>query len=246
MAVVIVVVCAAADNITRTATGCVRDTVSHSWVTCNAAPGVGTLHHWSVSVASQSSGQSTGTTSYLSPSLLSLSGVGSTNANTNGGQTVFLNGYELGPVSSSVSYVNDGLVSVVYGPTVSVLVLLLTLCCGVYIVVVAVCHEVLLCCVFVQSSPNAYSASGCTVVSASLGSVSQMSCVTGVGVGSGLAWSLVLGGQTASLPNGAVTSSYGRPIISSFSGVGSSNALTVGNQVCDALYLSVFKAAGYC
>ena len=62
-------------------------------------------------------------------------------------------------------------------------------------------------------------------------SSSQLSCVTAAGVGANLVWSMVIGSQTASTPNGAVLSSYGRPVVSSFSGVGSSNAATVGNQV---------------
>ncbi len=103
-------------------TGCVRDTVSHSWVRCNAPAGVGILHRWSVSVGGQSSGVSVAWTSYMAPSLLSLSGVGSSNANTDGGQTVFLNGYNFGPVSSSVFGMNDGLMAASYGSLVGVLI----------------------------------------------------------------------------------------------------------------------------
>ncbi len=82
-----------------------------------------------------------------------------------------------------------------------------------------------------QTSPRQYRATGCTVVVASVGSVAQMSCVTDAGIGANLVWSLEVGNQSASMPNGAVTSSYGRPIVSSFSGPGSVNALTAGNQV---------------
>ena len=83
-----------------------------------------------------------------------------------------------------------------------------------------------------QTSPALYTATGCTVVAASVGSMSQIACITGSGIGANLVWSLEIGSQNASTPSGAVTSSYGRPVISSFSGDGSLNAVTLGNQVC--------------
>ncbi len=106
------------DGVIRTATNCTRDTVGHAWVYCAAEPGVGVQHQWTVVVASQSSGPSVDTTSYRAPSLTGISGSGSSNANTDGGQLVFLNGLEFGPVSAFASVSNDALVSVVYGPVV--------------------------------------------------------------------------------------------------------------------------------
>ena len=109
---------AARDNITRTATNCTRDAVSHAWVTCSAVPGVGTQHRWTVVVGGRSSNPSTATTSYRVPVLSTISGTGSSNADTAGGQVVYVNGQEFGPTSLSVGGQNDGLVTVYYGSTV--------------------------------------------------------------------------------------------------------------------------------
>ena len=115
-----VALCTGLDNIVRNVnvSTCVRDSVAHAWIRCDAPAGVGIGHRWTVSVGGQSSSPSTATTSYMQPSLLLLSGVGSANANTDGGQTVNLNGYNFGPVSSTVLSVNDRLIRVTYGPSV--------------------------------------------------------------------------------------------------------------------------------
>ena len=107
---------------------CVRDVVAHAWLRCNVPGGVGVGHRWTVVVGGQSSGPSIATTSYMQPSLLLLSGVGSANANTDGGQTVNLNGYNFGPVSATVLSVNDRLIRVTYGPSVSAVCMVLHLC----------------------------------------------------------------------------------------------------------------------
>ena len=110
----------ALDGITRTATVCSRDPVGHAWITCNAPQGVGRLHSWTVTVGGQTSTPSSATTSYAVPTLISVSGPGASNANTDGGQLVLITGLDFGPSSSSVNGLNDMLISVVYGPQVRV------------------------------------------------------------------------------------------------------------------------------
>ena len=183
------------DNITRTASVCSRDPVGHAWITCNAVAGVGKLHSWTVSVGGQTSAASVATTSYNAPTLASISGPGSSNANTDGGQLVYVNGYDFGPLSSSVGGVNDRLISVMYGPS---------------------------------SNTTAYWATGCTVTAAVYSGSSVLTCFTSAGIGSGLIWSLVIGTQNST--GSAPTTSYGRPIVSTLTGAGSSGAVTSGNQ----------------
>jgi hypothetical protein len=78
------------------------------------------------------------------------------------------------------------------------------------------------------SNGSLYSATGCTISSAALSS-SQLQCVTAPGIGPGLFWTVTIGGQTASTTVGPT--SYSPPIITSFAGAGSLNAVTAGNQV---------------
>ena len=118
MPVLVDFVCTALDNIVRQATDCVRDAVAHAWVQCTPPAGVGALHRWTVEVGQQPSAASVATTSYRTPVLTSVSGPGSSNADTAGGQVVFINGREFGPVSLAVGSINDGLIKVSYGPTV--------------------------------------------------------------------------------------------------------------------------------
>ncbi|MFY7873630.1 MAG: IPT/TIG domain-containing protein, partial [Limnohabitans sp.] len=185
----------ASDGLVRSATNCTRDPVGHAWVSCFGVVGVGVNHSWSVVVGGQASNASVQTTSFAAPQLLDISGAGSTFANTDGGQIVFIGGREFGPASSTAAVVNDGLIRVVYGPA---------------------------------SNGSLYSATGCTISSAALSS-SQLQCVTAPGIGPGLYWTVTIGGQTASTTVGPT--SYSPPIITSFAGAGSLNAVTAGNQV---------------
>ena len=90
----------------------------HTWIRCAAEPGVGVLHAWTVTVASQSSAPSIDKSSYRAPTASGISGPGSSNANTDGGQLVFITGQEFGPVSAGALVNNDGLITVTYGPMV--------------------------------------------------------------------------------------------------------------------------------
>ena len=79
-----------------------------------------------------------------------------------------------------------------------------------------------------QGNTSLYEASNCKVVSASQ-SLSQLQCITGVGVGSSLYWTLSIAGQVASATAGPT--SYGRPVLSAFSGTGADGGVTTGQQV---------------
>ena len=82
-----------------------------------------------------------------------------------------------------------------------------------------------------QGNPNSYTATNCTVVAAAHAG-SQLRCVTAPGIGPGLLWGLTMGTQAA--PARVGPTAYGRPVISTFAGVGSVGGLTAGNQVCVA------------
>jgi hypothetical protein len=98
-----------ADGLVRTATNCTRDPVGHRWVSCFGAVGVGRNHRWTVTVGGQSSAASVQTTSFVSPTLLDISGAGSRNANTDGGQIVVISGREFGPASATAWGAGSGL-----------------------------------------------------------------------------------------------------------------------------------------
>ncbi len=115
-ATLLVVFVSANDRLVRTATNCTRDPVSHAWISCFGVTGVGRNHAWTVVVAGQTSNASTQTTSFAPPQLLGISGAGSRYANTDGGQLIFLSGSNFGPASATAGVVNDGLITVVYGP----------------------------------------------------------------------------------------------------------------------------------
>ena len=69
---------------------------------------------------------------------------------------------------------------------------------------------------------NEFVASGCTLTQPHV----QITCLTVVGAGSGLSWFVTINGQRSVAPS----TNYGRPIIDSFSGPGSSNANTDGGD----------------
>ena len=83
----------------------------------------------------------------------------------------------------------------------------------------------LLCSRFLQSNLTRYQATSCTVSVAGV----QITCATAPGVGANLYWSLTLATQSTSTPIGP--SAYGRPVISTFAGAGSTGGLTTGAQV---------------
>ncbi len=83
----------------------------HTAVLCLSASGVGSGHAWVVSVGEQASAPSDNTTTYVGPTLHRVTGQGTLNAKTEGGQTVTLVGDELGSVIDAA-----GLVTVTYGP----------------------------------------------------------------------------------------------------------------------------------
>ena len=73
-----------------------------------------------------------------------------------------------------------------------------------------------------------YVASNCSVWSTST-TVSQLKCELVPGIGTDLYWTLTIGRQRANSTWGPT--SYGRPIISSFAGLGAVDASTEGFQV---------------
>ncbi len=94
-------------------------------------------------------------------------------------------------------------------------------------------HELVLhvhvsCCVCWQETPSLYIAVNCTVVAATSSS-SQLRCITVPGVGHSLFWGVTFGTQAASFRVGPT--SYGRPVVSSFTGDGAVSAATSGSQV---------------
>jgi hypothetical protein len=98
---------------------CLRDHVGHAWVSCFEVQGVGVSHAWVVNVSGLASAPSTQTTSFLPPQPLSVYGPGGHNANTDGGQVVYIDGFDFGPVTASSVAPGGGLVSVAYGPVTS-------------------------------------------------------------------------------------------------------------------------------
>jgi hypothetical protein len=70
-------------------------------VTCKTTPGVGQAHKWQLEVANQiSDNHSPEATSYKPPVVSRITGLGSRDANTEGGQQVILHGTQFGPVGT--------------------------------------------------------------------------------------------------------------------------------------------------
>ena len=94
--------------------------VPHVEIECPTVPGIGHEHRWTVRVGSQSSawnlnGDMNVTTSYAVPLLKSVTGVGSFEADTAGGEEIILSGYNFGPVTSM--YIDVDLeIQARYGP----------------------------------------------------------------------------------------------------------------------------------
>jgi hypothetical protein len=92
------------------ARGCVV-TTPHSVITCTTVSGVGGNHVWRVVTGDQESLPSTDTTSYVAPVVSSVSGQGTYQAKTDGGQVVTLSGLEFGSAADTL-----GKLVVQYGP----------------------------------------------------------------------------------------------------------------------------------
>ncbi len=77
---------------------CVVDAVSpNTAIVCTTVSGVGTNHVWRVTVGAQESAPSANTTSYLSPTISAVTGQGTYQAKTEGGQVVSIAGALPGP-----------------------------------------------------------------------------------------------------------------------------------------------------
>jgi hypothetical protein len=198
------------DGLTFTAVNCIRST-GHDTVSCEVSPGVGANFRWQVSVEGQSSNPSTILTSYPPPSLTTISGIGASDEDTQGGQSVTLSGVDFGPAVANPSWP----VVATYGMVGDVSVLLRTM------------WSLMLCAL--QSGVE-YVATSCVVVLATPLS-SQATCMTTQGIGRNLQWRVCVADQCSGL---AGNTSYGRPIISQFAGVGAGLANTEGNEVLPA------------
>jgi len=87
--------------IVYTATPCA--VVSQTQIVCATAPGTGAGHTWSLTVGGQAATVSptAATTSYAAPVVATYDGVGATNARTNGGQLINIQGSNFGPVGGA-------------------------------------------------------------------------------------------------------------------------------------------------
>ena len=77
--------------------------VAHSELACLVGPGIGANHSWIVTVGGHSSSPSATTTSFRAPEVGALSGAGTVDASTKGGQDVVLIGTNFGEVGTAVS-----------------------------------------------------------------------------------------------------------------------------------------------
>ena len=73
-------------------------TVGHRQITCVTTKGGGKNHKWFVKIAGQKS--TVPTTSYMRPTVLSIEGIGATDASMNGGELVLVRGENFGPLPS--------------------------------------------------------------------------------------------------------------------------------------------------
>jgi hypothetical protein len=95
-----------------TAKDCVMNTSqAHVALTCSTSSGVGSRHVWRVTVGEQESAPSSDWTEYAVPVVTSMSGQGTFQAKTNGGQVVNIVGTEFGSGVDTL-----GKVVVTYGP----------------------------------------------------------------------------------------------------------------------------------
>ena len=81
---------------------------SHTKINCTTVPGTGADLKWTVVISDQKS--TVPSTAYGPPVITSFTGNGAINASTEGGQTVYIHGYNFGPNSSDIG-------SITYGPT---------------------------------------------------------------------------------------------------------------------------------
>lgn len=95
-----------------TARNCSVDVAApHVAVVCTTISGVGANHVWRVTVGGQESAPSQDVTSYVAPTVVSVTGPGTFQAKTNGGQSVTISGQELGAAADTA-----GRILVTYGP----------------------------------------------------------------------------------------------------------------------------------
>lgn len=159
----------------------------HFELSCKTVEGVGKSLKVVVQVGDLTSAvYSGGDFSYRAPILTTVTGPGSNQGSTEGGDIIYLRGSQFGPVS-----LNPDMIVVKYGKL---------------------------------SEPNRYTANDCKVTTKS----TRIECVTVPGTGVGLAWSVVIADQDSGVLD--AQTSYGAPIVTDYSGEGSLEALTVGNE----------------
>ncbi len=193
---------------------------AHTIITCTTTSGVGSNHVWRVTVGGQESVPSSSITSYLPPSVSSISGQGTFQAKTDGGQVVTIVGSELGSgVDTAGKLVRVG------APDSR---------CGRWVRIS--CQRLaddLVTCVLVSAQvvrygppPTAsrFMARSC-VVDADFVSIT---CLTAPGTGKGHSWVVIVDGNPS--PVFAANTSYGAPVIATYSGVGTVG----GSQSCFA------------
>ena len=78
----------------------------HVALACLTAPGTGKSHKWTVRIGEQNSEASAALTNYAAPALNMITGEGSSNANTLGGQLVRIEGTNFPPMGSTLSGTN--------------------------------------------------------------------------------------------------------------------------------------------
>ena len=105
----------ASDPLRYTARQCaVNVSAPHTQIQCVTTTGVGSNHVWSVTVGEQLSVPSTDTTRFATPTVTRISGPGTFQAKTDGGQSVTITGNEFGTALDTVerivvTYGRDGL-----------------------------------------------------------------------------------------------------------------------------------------
>jgi hypothetical protein len=105
----------ASENGSRyTAVGCTVMDVNQTSMRCQTSSGVGSGHVWRVTVGGQVSFVSRDTTAYVPPTVLAVSGQGSRQAKTEGGEQILISGLDFGSAGDTV-----GKVVVAYGRSLS-------------------------------------------------------------------------------------------------------------------------------
>lgn len=191
------------------ATSCVYPTPasSHSLIRCLSGPGLGANLSLVVSVGGQLSALSPPnvTISYLPPRITGVSGVGSRDLDTKGGQAVTLTLVHSGPAAFS-------------GPG------------GFYPPPVVTYGSGNL--TGRRREDDNFTAAGCETTGADPAAPAPVTCLTGEGAGGvgGLFWRIVMGGQESLPFRAPPTCKYAPPSIAGFAGPGAVDADTQGGQ----------------